>query len=192
MFANAVSDETRLSSLIIESVNVMPATVVVRLCEMAIETHRKVIGRSLIYYRSFARMLFFTHVQNVRLRMDDNQSRANCFLTKIRYFTHKMSKCKLRKFFSARDEKNYFRITVINHCNTFDARLKVLFLRKWIIARTSSYCKFSKRRHSLSFHDALHFLLEAPFRRRARKNLKCYSTPRGLTDLLPRSYFHPR
>lgn len=80
------SDETRLSSLIIESDNVMSATAVVWLCEMAVATHRKVIGRLLIYYQPFARMLFFTHVQNVRLRTDDNQSRTNCFLMKITKF----------------------------------------------------------------------------------------------------------
>lgn len=136
----AVSDETRLSSLIIGSDNVMPATAVVWLCEMAVEMHRKVIGRLLIYYRPFARMLFFAHVQNVRLRTDDNQSRINCFLAKIRYFTHKMRKCKsLWDFFY--EERIIFVIfvTAINHYDIWCVllkikRLKIFFsLRKWII-----------------------------------------------------------
>lgn len=58
-FIGTVSDETRLSSLIIESDNVMPQRD--RLCEMAIEMHQKVIGRSLIYYWPFAQFVFHTN-----------------------------------------------------------------------------------------------------------------------------------
>jgi len=64
----------------------MPQWPASRLCKMAIEMHRKVIGRSLICYWPFARFIFHT---NVELRTDDNQSHVNRFRTKIRYSIHR-------------------------------------------------------------------------------------------------------